>query len=132
MTKVNPDDYGSSKPKLTVDDFEEDVALLTIASFEGTEIDDDDAPEGKRNVAMLFFEESGDKAMYLNKTQLTYLVEGLGTNDTDKWAGMQIPVEIKRGKYRGKPYEKPHVVDPDEWDEYLKPKKQRRKRAKRS
>jgi hypothetical protein len=117
---------------LVADDFEEDVALLTIASFESAEIDDSEAPDGKRNVAMLFFEETGDKAMYLNKTQLEYLIEGLETNDPDKWAGQQIPVEIKRGKFRGQAYEKPHVVDPDEWDDYLKPKKQRRKKAKRS
>ena len=85
-------------------------------------------------LAMLFFEESGDKAMYLNKTQMEYLIEGLESNDSDDWAGKQVPVEVKRGKFRGTPYEKPYIVDPNEWDEYLKPKKQRRKskKAKRS
>lgn len=132
MAKVDPTKHGSSKPKLTVDDFEEDVAILTIASFEEAEIDDSEAPDGKRMLAMLFFEESGDKAMYLNKTQLEYLIEGLDSDDSDDWAGQQVPVEIKRGTFRGRKYEKPHVVDPDEWKDYLKPKKARRKRAKRS
>lgn len=135
MAKVDPNKHGSSKPKLTVDDFEEDVAILTIASFEEAEIDDTESPDGKRMLAMLFFEESGDKAMYLNKTQLEYLIEGLESDDSDDWVNRQVPVEIKRGTFRGKKYEKPHVVDPEEWAEYLEPKpkrRPRRKRAKRS
>jgi len=130
MAKVDPTKHGSSRPKLTVDDFEEDVAILTIASFEEAEIEDSDTAEGKRMIAMLFFEESGDKAMYLNKTQLEYLIEGLESDDSDDWAGKQVPVEVKTGTFRGKKYEKPHIVDPDEWEEYMEKPKPRRRRKK--
>jgi hypothetical protein len=133
MAKVDPNAHGSARPKLTVDDLEEDVALLKIASYEEAEIDDTEAPDGKRMIAMLFFEETGDKAMYLNKTQLEYLIEGLDSDDSDDWAGHVIPVEKRSGSYRGRKYEKVHVCDPDEWEDYMeKPKKKKRAKAKRS
>lgn len=123
MAKVDPTKHGSSRPKLSPSDLEEDVAILTIASYEEAEIDDADSPEGKRWIAMLFFEESGEKALYLNKTQIEYLIEGLESDDSDDWPGKMIPIEVRRGRFRGTPYEKCHIVDPVEWTDYVEPAK---------
>lgn len=119
MAKVDPTKHGSSRPKLSPDDLEEEVAILEITSFEEAEIEDADRPEGKRWIAMLYFEETGDKALFLNKTQIQYLIEGLGSDDSEDWIGQPVPVEVKRGRFQNQPYEKVYIVDPLEWSDYI-------------
>lgn len=119
--KINPDDFGKSAPKITQDDLEGDVAILTIAAYEEIELDDPETDSGKRKSATLRFTETGDKVLWLNKNQIESLVERLGDNP-DAWSGQRCPVEKVRTQFRGKSYDKVAVVHADEWDEYLKPR----------
>lgn len=131
MGKVDPTRLGRSAPKVTQDDLEEDVAVVTIASYEEGELDDADAPEGKRATAFLTFKELGDKRLYLNVTQAKVLVERLGES-SDKWIGQQVPIEKVTSRFGTKKYEKVSVVtDPEEWEDYVEPAPRRRRRAKR-
>jgi hypothetical protein len=132
--KPNLDRMGTSAPKVTQDDLEEDVALLTIASYDEDEIPDDAATDGKRFVAFLTFQELGDKRLYLNKTAATTLVAQFG-EDADQWAGKTVPVERVRRKFGKQTFDKVDVVPDEEWDGYLRPvkvaKKAVAKKAKR-
>lgn len=116
--KINPDSYGSSTPKIRQEDLEEDVAVVTIASFDEAMVDDDDAPEGKRRSAYLTFAETGDKVLWLNKTQIVSLVEKLGDN-VDNWIGEQVPIRKHTSTFGSKKYPKVIVCPAEEWDEYL-------------
>lgn len=124
---INPDDFGKSAPKITQDDLEGDVAILTIAAYDEIELDDPEQESGKRKSATLRFSETGDKVLWLNKNQIESLVERLG-DKPDAWAGERCPVEKVRTQFRGKSFDKVAVVHADEWDGYLKPKKARGRR----
>lgn len=116
---INPDDFGTSTPKLEPGDLEGDAAMLTIATFEMVEVDDDEAEGGKRNAATLTFEETDDKVLWLNKGMVETLCEQLG-NDEEKWAGAIIPVEKYVARFRGKKYPKVRVVPSEEWAKAFK------------
>lgn len=119
MTKVDPGAFGKARPKIEPDDLEDDVAVLTIAAYDQVEVDDPESPTGKRLTGCLTFQESGDKVIWLNKTQADALVERLG-DDSDKWIGKQVPVEKTVTKFRGKDFPKVVIVgDPSKWDGYL-------------
>jgi hypothetical protein len=118
--KVNLDEFGKSAPKITQDDLEGDVAILTIVAYEEIELDDPETETGKRKSATLRFEETGDKVLWLNKGQLESLVARLGDNP-DAWSGKRCPVEKVRTAFRGKSFDKVSVVHADEWNDYLKP-----------
>lgn len=118
MSKVNPDAFGHTRPRLEPDDLEEDVAVLTIAEYEEIEVDDASTESGKRMSALLTFEETGEKVVWLNKTAITALVEYYG-DDSDQWLGQPCPVESVRGTAFGKAYHKVNVVPQDAWPEYV-------------
>lgn len=110
--KVDLDKYGSKRPKLTPEDLEGDAAVLTVAGFEQFMVKDD---VGERPTAILVFEETGDKALFLNKTMLSALVERLG-NDGDKYIGEKVPIEARKVTYQGKTTTKLYVMAAEEWD----------------
>lgn len=119
MTRtVNPDAYGTARPKVEPDDLEADVAVLTIVEFEEVEVDDPSTESGKRMSGFLTFQETGEKVVWLNKTAITALVEYYG-NDPDKWEGEPCPVERTKGTAFGKPYFKVNVVSKDAWHEWI-------------
>ncbi len=131
MGRISADDFGSSTPKLTPDDLEADVAILTVADFETVDVDDDNAEGGKRKSATLTFEETEDRVLWLNKGMIEALIERLGDN-TDKWKGQKVPVEKYTARFRGKSYPKVRVMMAEEWDDVLAPKARRTaKRGKR-
>ena len=117
MGKVDPGKYGTSRPKITQEDLADgDFILLTIANFDEATIKDE---EGTRVTAYLEFSETGDKVLWLNKTQLTYLIEGLGSDNSDDWKGKQISVEKITAKYNNRSFPKVAVAAPERWDEYF-------------
>lgn len=116
MGKVNLDRYGTSRPKLIVEDLEGgDAIVLTIHSFSEETLNDN--VEGERISPLLNFEETGDKVHWLNKTQMQYLVEGLG-DETDDWEGKKIPLEVTETTFNGKRFKKLWVAAPERWPEY--------------
>lgn len=123
--KANRDKLGSRTPKLTVDDFDGDVVVATIAGYEEFEVDD-----GDRTCATLLFEETGDKALFLNVTMMDDLIAGFETDETDDWIGKQVPLEKRKSAFKGKTYNKVYVVPHEDWGRYLTPK--RTKRAKKT
>lgn len=125
--KIQSDVYGSSRPKITQDDIEDgDVGIFTIAEFDDQEVDDPETESGKRMAAFLTFEETGDKRLWLNKTQIDTLIERLG-DDADKWAGQRIPLEKVTTTFKGQKYAKVAVCPAAEWDDYLKPARNRKR-----
>lgn len=125
MGRINADDFGSSTPKITPDDLEQDVAILTVAAFETVDVEDDNAEGGKRKTATLTFEETEDRVLWLNKGMVEALVERLG-DDPDKWVGKRVPVEKYNARFRGKTYPKVRVMMAEEWDGVLSPKSSRK------
>lgn len=118
MSKVNPDAFGTARPKIEPDDLEEDVAVLEIAEYSEMEVDDPNAESGKRMSGCLTFQETGEKVVWLNKTAITALVHYYG-DDSDEWAGQPCPVEKVQGTAFNKPYHKVNVVPMDAWPEYI-------------
>lgn len=115
MAKINASAFGGSRGKLTPEDIDGEVALVTISSAEQIEVDDEESPSGKRLSLCLHFEESGDdKALWLNKTQVETLVLILG-DDTDGWLGKVVPVEVADVRFRGRTFRKVRVMAADEW-----------------
>jgi hypothetical protein len=114
--KVDPSRYGSSAPKLTQEDLEEDAAILTVAEFDEAELEDD---EGKRVAAFVTFEETGERRLWLNKGMLETLVEQLG-DDADKWIGQKVPVEKHTAMYNKREYPKVRVMQSEEWEQAFK------------
>lgn len=115
---VNSDDYGKTTPKLTPDDLEGEVVVLTLATFDEVEVEDPEQDSGKRRSPFLTFQETGDKRLWINKGQVDTLIARLG-NDADRWAGQPIPVEAKDVKFGNTTYHKVVVVEPKHWDGYL-------------
>lgn len=129
MSLVNPEDFGKSKPKVEPTDLEGDVAILTIKHFEQTDFEDDSQESGKRKGAYLSFEETGDKVIWLNKTQIVALVDRFGADSTS-WIGQKVPVEKIVATFGQKKYPKVVIVgDPAEWDQYLTGKKREPKKV---
>lgn len=126
--KVDPETLGSAAPKLLPEDLEEKVAVLTIASYDEDEIEDDEKEGGKRKTAYLTFEETGDKRIYLNVGQAKTLVAKLGP-DADKWIGQKVPVERHVAKFGNKSFPKVVVVAAEEWDDYLDTPKSKRAKS---
>ena len=125
MARARPGDYGKSRPKIEWDDLEEQVAVLTIAGYEQGKDDREDPP---RPFLLLTFKETGDSVLFLSKTQIEYLIKGLGTDEMDDWIGQQIPVERVRKQYGSEEYKKVWVSPPEDWAEYDVGKKRPRAR----
>jgi len=126
--KINLNDYGTSRPKLEQDDFEGDFTILTVATVEEVEVDDEEKEGGKRKSLVLTFNETGDKALWLNVTQLKHLVAQL-SDDARKWLGQKIPVEKVKASFKGKTHDKVYVMDADGWDDAFKQAKVKRTAA---
>lgn len=118
MSKVNPDAYGTARPKVEPADLTEDVAVLEIAAFEEVEVDDPTTESGKRMSGFLTFQETGEKVCWLNKTSIVALVKYYG-DDSDEWEGQPCPVERVKGTAFNKPYHKVNVVPQDAWPQYI-------------
>lgn len=103
---------GMAGTKLTVDDLEADATVVTVAEF-GEERN----PDGYTPV--LKFREVPEKKLYLNRTQLEYIVRRLG-DDTDNWTGKRIPLEKKVVPYEGDRFPKVYVMEPDKWDDAIR------------
>lgn len=129
MSKVDASKFGSSKPKITPDDLEGDVAVLTISGYEEFDVDDASTESGKRRSAVLMFEQTEDRVLYLNKGMIETLVEKLG-DDSDGWLGQQVPVEKHVAKFGNEKFPKVRVVPAEEWGEYIKPARKAAKAAK--
>jgi hypothetical protein len=126
--KVDASKFGSSAPKLTPEDLEEDAAILTLEKYEEVSVDDKNAEGGKRQSATLRFVETGDKVLWLNKGMIETLVEQLG-DDADKWAGEKIPVERHIAKFGNDKFPKVRVMPSEEWAGAFKSAGVRRKTA---
>lgn len=120
MAKVNADKYGTRSDKLTVDDLEGDAAVLTVDSFgEKTFTDIAGTTRTQKVTPFLTFRETGDKVLWLNSTQVGYLIERLG-DDTDDWMGKPIPVERHEYKsFNGEEGVNLWVSPPERWDDLL-------------
>jgi hypothetical protein len=121
---VDPNAFGSSSDKITQEDLEQDVAILTVAQYDEMDVDDGDTG-GTRRAACLKFTETGEKVLWLNKTAIKTLVERLG-NDPDAWTGQKVPVEKVTKQFRGQKFPKVDIVPMEEWDDYLKPRRGRK------
>jgi hypothetical protein len=117
--KVDPSSYGSARPKLTQDDFDGDFIILTISSVEEVVVDDDEAEDGKRKSLVLNFEETEDKAHWLNVGQIRTLVDTCG-DDSEAWVGQKVPVEKHTATFMGKKFPKVQIMAAEEWDETFK------------
>lgn len=117
--KVDPGSYGSARPKLTQDDFDGDYIILTISQVEEVSVDDDESEDGKRKNLVLNFEETEDKAHWLNVGQIRTLVDELG-DDSDAWVGQKVPVEKHTAEFKNKKYPKVRIMASEEWDATFK------------
>lgn len=117
--KVDAEGFGSSAPKITPDDLEEDAAILTVTKYDEVMVDDKNAKGGKRKSATLMFEETADKVLWLNKGMIETLIEQLG-GDADDWIGQKIPVEKHIAKFGNDKFPKVRVMPSEEWDKAFK------------
>ena len=122
MPKLNLQDYGTSRLKLTPEDLDEGPCLLTVALAEDVEVPDPTTRLGVRRSLTLLFTELPDKVMWLNKGQVETLIHRLGDN-TDRWLGATVPVESYVAEFRGQRFPKVRVVPEEGWDVLLTPTK---------
>jgi hypothetical protein len=99
---------GMSGTKLTVDDLEADNVVLTIS-----EVGEEKNPDGYTPV--LRFKEAPEKKLYVNRTQLEYVVRRYG-DDLDSWVGKRVPLEKKVVPFENDRFPKVYVMPPDMWD----------------
>jgi hypothetical protein len=117
MGKVDAGKYGSARPKILREDLQDgDFIVLTIANFDEATISDE---EGKRVTPYLEFQETGDKVLWLNKTQVGYLIEGMQSDDSDDWKGKKVPIEKVTNTYNGRKFDKVAIAAPERWEEYF-------------
>ena len=109
MGKVNPKDYVQRSDAITAEDIEE-AAILTI-----TEFADGDRKDADGKWALLKFEETENKILFLTDAALDTLVERYG-DETDDWTGKKVPVE----RYATKAGEKVRIMATEEWDRAFK------------
>lgn len=116
MGKVDPNSIGKGgAARITQDDLEEDMAILTVTRYEERKFKGAEGPETR---AALYFEETGELALRLNKTQVGYLVERLG-EESDAWVGEKVPIEKTQSEFpmdSGKMHDVVWVCAPEQWD----------------
>ena len=118
MGKVDRSRYGNARPKLTTDDLEGgDFLVLTIANFGEATISNE---EGTKVTPYLEFRETGDKVHWLNQTQIGYLIDGFGSDESEDWQGHPVPVEKHTAVFRGTSTVKLWVSPPERWAELFK------------
>lgn len=116
MTKRRAEDYGSSRPKLSQEDFDGDFIILTIATCDEIEVDDEEKQGGKRRSLVLTFAETGDKAIWLNVSQTKAIIEKFGDDDA-AWIGQMVPVEKYTATFGTKMYPKVRIMAAEEWEQ---------------
>jgi len=113
---VDPNKFSKARPKVEPDDIEDgDYTVATVAKYD--EIAQEFQGEHRITPA-LTFREFGDKVLWLNKTQMQYLVERLG-NDADKWIGKRVPLVKVVKQFGDEKHHKVYVATPEEWDDLL-------------
>lgn len=125
-TKIGSDYLGGGRERLVPDDLEADAAILTVADSDAFQLT---RGRTKENCLTLTFEETGDKALWINKTMLSALIDQLG-DDRAAWVGKQVPVEVIDAEYEGKTSRKVYVMETDAWDQAFKDAGVRRKHPK--
>lgn len=124
MAKVNPGEHGGGeqRPKLVPAVLDNsDGAVLTIKEARTG------VPTGDgRKAALLTFkevpldDEEREHVLWLNKTDLTILVDKLGDDD-EEWVGQRVPVVKVRASnpQTGGYVMKYHIAPADDWDELM-------------
>lgn len=125
-TKIGSDYLGGSRERLVPDDLEGDAAILTVADSDAFQLT---RGKTKENCLTLTFVETGDRALWINKTMLTALIDQLG-DDRAAWVGKQVPVEVIDAEYEGTTTRKVYVMDSDDWDQAFKDAGVKRKHPK--
>jgi hypothetical protein len=126
--KVDLSRYGSSSNKLTQDDLEENVAVVTLVKVEDVEFDSD----GEKKICPTFlFQETGDLRLWGNITMMKDLIARLGDDPSD-WPGQKVVIEKHVAEFGGKRYPKVRIAPAEEWDQYLgSPRRRVRGKARR-
>lgn len=114
MAKADVNEMGKSGPKLTPEMLEGDAAVLTLTHAERVEVDDNESKTGKRVVWAMKFEETEEHVLYLNKTQLEYMVAVYG-DESDHWIGKPVAVERHTSEFGKKKFDKVWVCAPESW-----------------
>jgi len=57
--------------------------------------------------------------LWLNKTQVGYLIEGMQSDDSDDWKGKKVPIEKVTNTYNGRKFDKVAIAAPERWEEYF-------------
>jgi hypothetical protein len=120
MRKIDLADFGSSSQKLQQEDLKGDFAILTIASLEPRTVPDREAKGGQRSVLLLRFEETGDKALWLNWVTEIKMVMAQFGDDYDAWEGQKLPVERVTREYKGQQFKKVAIADAAKWGDMFK------------
>jgi hypothetical protein len=129
--RINLDEFPSGGgPKLEADDLTGDTAVLTITEFEKFTVKDPETESGERPTAVLRFNETGPRSLWLNKGMLTTLVEKLGDRPKE-WVGKLCPVEKRSVTFRGKTTRKVYVMAAEEWEDTIKEYKKRESKTRR-
>lgn len=73
-------------------DFDEHGTILTIHHLKKQNVAKEDDPAELRWV--LFFEETGDKGMVLNNTNIGACEKAVGSDDTDDWVSQEVVIYV--------------------------------------
>lgn len=109
MAKINPENYRQASDTVNAEDID-DAAIVRI-----TEFNDGERKDKEGMWALVKFEETGDKIMWLTDAAIETLVEKFG-DDSDDWIGKQIPIE----KYDTKNGPRVRIMASEEWDNAFK------------
>jgi hypothetical protein len=116
MTRVSGREYGQ-RPKLTPESLDR-RARVAVRVLEAGAFKKADARQ--RFVYWISTQEPKDHILFLNGNDLREIVESLG-DETDKWPGELVVLELVERNYRGKSYEKYAVAPAPEWNDVLRP-----------
>lgn len=127
MGKVDLAKYGSSGPKLNAAALDgADTFVGTVASVEDTKFTDTQTREEVTRM-VIRFAEMPEHGYFPNVTSIRRLIDGLGDN-SDRWKGKRVPLEVVKvpnPAQGGKVVEALWVVEADEWDSVLNPRRGR-------
>jgi hypothetical protein len=126
MSRVNLADYGKpQRQKLSPDDIPANECVLTIATAAEVTVGSENGRPLKRIVVS--FKETENRALWLNYTQVSTLVERIG-DELNAWVGKRVPVQRHVAEYEGAEYPKVRIVPTSTWDGVM----QRAGKAKRA
>jgi hypothetical protein len=77
----------------------EEVVVLTITS---TKFDMVGQGEDAERKPIVYFKETGEKGLVLNKTNATAISKALGSDDYETWVGKRISIAATDVEYAGK------------------------------